>query len=74
MSSRNGLLELPLSETLTNTVCVLPREIGSCATRTETDNDFRLELDECDIVVVIDEDDDFTLGDTCTTWLLIDEY
>jgi hypothetical protein len=72
MSSRNGLLELPLSETLTNTVCVLPREMGSCSTRTETDNNFRLEPDECDIVVVVD--DDFTFDNTCTTWLLINEY
>ena len=72
-ASEIGLLELLLSETFTNKVCSLPREIGSCATRTEINNDLggvRGGDEPCDTVV----EEDTVLGDICTAWLLIDEY
>jgi hypothetical protein len=56
---------------------VLPQEIGLCATRTEIDNDLAGAgggpVVLCD-TTVDDKDEDFTFGNTCTTWLLIDEY
>jgi hypothetical protein len=73
IAPETGLLELLFSDTLTSIVCVLPSEIGSCATCMKTDNAFREVRgsdDPCDTVV----EEDTVLGDTCAAWLLIDEY